>query len=421
MLKQIRITNFKIVTDSTLLPLQPFTALIGRNGSGKSSLLEALDWLSRALFAGAQAATEPFHRVTDLINAWSDTPERAFGITLVYDPDDASIGDQVVYHIEVGEQNGEPQIKFEELSARVRDEDTVIIRTREGGREYRSPLREDFDKVAKYTESKEYSTRREQEATDIFQKENWTPVTDPDRLVLAQIGLETSPAAFRLREFLIQAVFLRLNPRTIANFAPARSERSGRLLDDEGINLSSLLSDLDQDDIAILTRKLRNLIESAGQLDSHQPSSPADRRFFTLTEEKADDTATISKVNVPAWVLSEGTRRMTAILALLLHRNSPRLICFEEIENGFDPWTLSYLLNELSRAIGKGQQVIVTTHSPYLLDMLSRDSIILCNRLSHGVEFYAAERLPEADALHSMLGLGSLYTSQSLYPNQTGE
>ncbi|HKV39440.1 MAG TPA: AAA family ATPase [Blastocatellia bacterium] len=43
------------------------------------------------------------------------------------------------------------------------------------------------------------------------------------------------------------------------------------------------------------------------------------------------------KFRVPGWVLSQGTLRPLALLALLRHPMPPPLIVIEEIENGLDP------------------------------------------------------------------------------------
>ena len=42
-LDSIRIRNFKAIHDSGAVKLTPLTVLIGNNGSGKSSLVEALE------------------------------------------------------------------------------------------------------------------------------------------------------------------------------------------------------------------------------------------------------------------------------------------------------------------------------------------------------------------------------------------
>lgn len=86
MIRQIRVTNLKAIGDSGLLPLQPLSVFIGRNGSGKSSIIEALDWLGRAIDDGAQTATEPFQRISDLMRGWTDDSDKVISISLVFDP-----------------------------------------------------------------------------------------------------------------------------------------------------------------------------------------------------------------------------------------------------------------------------------------------------------------------------------------------
>ncbi len=42
-LQSLRVRNFKAIVDSKTLKLGPLTVFIGNNGSGKSSLVEALE------------------------------------------------------------------------------------------------------------------------------------------------------------------------------------------------------------------------------------------------------------------------------------------------------------------------------------------------------------------------------------------
>jgi predicted ATPase len=398
MLKQIRITNFKAVADSELLPVCPLAVLIGRNGSGKSSLLEALDWLGRAVDEGAEAATEPFQRITDILRGWSDDTTRTFSITLVLDPEDASIGQEIVYTVEVGvgTPENEPRIALETLNVKSEgDKDAILIRTEDGTR-----LR--WQEVANEIKAAERTGR-------------WISTTDPDRLVLSETDPTQLRAGALLKSFLERTVFLRLNPRAIASFAPTRIKPTPRLLDEEGRQLAYLLGQLDEETLRILIGKLSLIIEEAHQLDSHSPVGPADRRYFTFVESRGGEERPLQ---IPAWMLSEGTRRITAILAVLLQDDPPPMLCIEEVENGLDPWTLKFLLEELAGAIERGTQVMLTTHSPYLLDMLPQESIILCDRRPYGVEFFAADKLPEMEVLQMKMGLGALYTNRYLYPEK---
>jgi predicted ATPase len=382
-LKSIQIKNFKIIEDSPQLSLQPFTILIGRNGSGKSSIVESLDWLGQAVYSGAMAATEPFQRIRDIIRDWEPGTSLNFRIELVFDTEDFSVGD-VFYQLEVGasDNTGElPQVAYEGLYTAL---DIKFIQTDEG-------------------------TRKKLDASGELSRAG----DPPDRLTLAGMDSNLHRGGDLLKDFLERSVFLRLNPRSIASFAPARQKTSPpRLLDEEGLGLSELLSQLDEETIQILIEKLSFIIQGASNLEAHKPESPADRRYFTFVESRSGEKA-LQKI--PAWVLSEGTRRVTAILAILLHNNPPPLICIEEVENGLDPWTLKYLMDELTSATERGTQVILTSHSPYLLNMIPLENIIFCDRKEQSVAFSEGSKLEGLDVVLGRMAIGDLYTSQYLH------
>jgi len=76
---------------------------------------------------------------------------------------------------------------------------------------------------------------------------------------------------------------------------------------------------------------------------------------------------------------------MLALLALLRHPNPSPLIVVEEIENGLDPRSIHLIVEEIRNAVLSGvTQVIVTTHSPYLLDLLTLEHLVLVERDDKG-------------------------------------
>jgi len=412
MLKRIRVKNFKIIEDSSLLSLNPLTVLIGRNGSGKSSLIEALGWLGQAASDGAESATERFVRITDVLSCWGIDPACTFGITIVLDPRDVSVGEEVYYEIRVGtDPDGQlPQIKHEKLIAKSRDYETELIRTIADRRQYR--VIAGSSPTPTVTEVRERKRDRELEIlapTEI--KDSWRGVTNPDRLALAELDPIDNRAGALLKRFLERAVFLRLNPHAIASFAPARSKPSPRLLDEEGAGLAELLARLDSDTLSVLIEKISFIIHGAANLETHLPQSPGDRRYFTLHEARSYEG---SLLPVPAWVLSEGTRRVTAILAVLLQDNPPPLLCIEEVENGLDPWTLKYLLEELAGAVQRGTQIILTSHSPYLLNLLPLENIIYCDREDSTVKFISLGDMSDLETVQTRMGPGDLYIHKYL-------
>ena len=102
-------------------------------------------------------------------------------------------------------------------------------------------------------------------------------------------------------------------------------------------------------------------------------------------ERKAWLQLTEGDFKVPGWMLSTGTLRVVALLALLRHPHPPPLLVIEEIENGLDPRSIHLLVEEIRRAVQAGTtQVILTTHSPYLLDLLTLEQVLLVNRDESG-------------------------------------
>lgn len=217
---------------------------------------------------------------------------------------------------------------------------------------------------------------------------------------------------------------LRLNPRLIADFAPVRDTPSPRLLDDQGNRLAALLSTYDPELLEVLVERLTFILKRADRIEAHQPTSPADRRFFSLVERRGpvdgEDTVEQSpsdppppaEIEIPAWVLSEGTRRVAAILAVLFHEEPPPLVCIEEVENGLDPWTIKYLLDELDSAVARGTQVIVTSHSPYLLNLLPLETVMFCLRGTYSVEYLSGDKLPDREIIQTRMGPGDLYANR---------
>jgi predicted ATPase len=86
-------------------------------------------------------------------------------------------------------------------------------------------------------------------------------------------------------------------------------------------------------------------------------------------------------MRVPARVVSEGTLRVLGLLALSGAKEPPALIGFEEPENGIHPRRLKMIADLLrTRAMSGDTQLIVTTHSPILPDLLPDESLFVCRK-----------------------------------------
>lgn len=90
---------------------------------------------------------------------------------------------------------------------------------------------------------------------------------------------------------------------------------------------------------------------------------------------------------IPSSRLSDGILRYFCLIAILLHPEPPPLICIEEPELGLHPDALSSVAKMLMEA-SERCQLIVTTHSPELIDELSEtpESIVVCERADAGTQ-----------------------------------
>jgi predicted ATPase len=73
-------------------------------------------------------------------------------------------------------------------------------------------------------------------------------------------------------------------------------------------------------------------------------------------------------------VVSEGTLRLLALLAILSPQNPASVICVEEPENGVHPRRLRHMARLLQNASEK-RQIIVNTHSALLLDYFDSEKV----------------------------------------------
>jgi len=86
-------------------------------------------------------------------------------------------------------------------------------------------------------------------------------------------------------------------------------------------------------------------------------------------------------IAVPARILSEGTLRALGLLALFAGKETPALIGFEEPENGIHPRRIRTIAEVLkTRATESDTQLIVTTHSPTLVDLIPNEFLYVCQK-----------------------------------------
>jgi len=351
--------------------------LIGRNGTGKSTVLEALQWIDQTLRRDAREACDKYFGIADLINLRSQTKNQFFELEFYWGAKDTE--HDLRYLVRVTNREGVPQITNEELVGLGKG--LIFIQTIPG---------KDSERAI-YPDGK-----TNPDAARLSFRE-------PDRLALAQTASMAlngygGPSQTSIRNFWARAVFLRLSPRRLAQGSPATRKSFDPLLDEEGQNLPALINELGPQQRRDLVEAMTEILPGVRGIEVSKVESirSANVHYNLLERMPYRGRAGKSQFPIPAWMLSEGTRRITALLALLFSNPLPSLLCIEEIENGLDPWTVIKLLQHLKSAADRGVQVILTTHSPWILDHVALEEIIQVRRTDGDTSY---ERFSDREAV----------------------
>jgi predicted ATPase len=234
------------------------------------------------------------------------------------------------------------------------------------------------------------------------------PVRDGDVIALA--GVETrkqNTGAERLRDFLLGAVFLRLSPTILAK--PDEIKRGkGALINDDGRGTVALLGSLTSEQRHWVTERLRGVMPGARSVDVENYDK---HRGYIELKERMVSRGGKTTHPIPAWLLSEGTRRLVTIFSLLAVRPRPTLLAIEEIENGLDPWTLNEVFRELRNAAEDGVQILLTTHSPFLLDHVAPEEVLRVQRKHGNTTFKRVTDFESIVKYKDVVAPGAMYLS----------
>jgi hypothetical protein len=232
------------------------------------------------------------------------------------------------------------------------------------------------------------------------------------RSALGQLtaGPGVPPAALEARDWLVAALrgalFLDITPAQMRGYAPRGADFVGL----SGERVSSVAWEICQnaDAKADLVDWLSELC--APELDDIDFSTTDLGDVMLVLVERGGR-------RIPARSLSDGTLRFLGELIALRTAPPGSLLLMEEIENGLHP-TRAHLLVEAMEAATqtRGVQVIATTHSPLVLNALSREALreaVLVARPpgSAGTQARRLGELPGFDAVVERRGVDRLLAS----------
>lgn len=366
-LKSIRLKNFKAVLDSGKITLTPLTVFIGNNGSGKSSIIEGLETLQAMLEHGLDRAMQTWRGFEHVWHQGVSHRLKQAGEMRASCTNPMSF--ELAGQIPAGAFSANIRINAGPAANELFiEKERVVIRN------HRSMERDANGNVTfKLKNGPSENYKGADGEPELGKALNWFPLEWQFVSLIAQsmgspIPQHRTGGTIRMQKDGSNLADYLLNIRNLTRTDWPSASRRFNLSDD----LRSIRK-LGQDTLEGIVDALQHVLPYAKDLQPTLASELERTVYLQLTE---------ADFKIPGWLLSTGTLRILAFLALFRHPSPPPLIVIEEIENGLDPRTLHLLVDEIRTLVESGRsQVIVTTHSPYFLDLLDLSHIVMVERI----------------------------------------
>ncbi len=359
--------------------LGPLTYLVGPNGSGKSNFLDSLHLVRDSLAGSLDNALNERGGLSEVRRRSSGHPTN-FGIRMEF--------------LLPSGQGGHYAFNIGALAGRgyeVQTEECAIGSSGQGP----------AFKVSRGT------LLQSSEAT--------FPVVTADRLALSAVsGL----AAFRpVFDALTTMGFYNLDPNVMRDL---QKPQEGRLLKPTGENIASVIGHLERvapEQLKIVHEYLHTVVPSVHGVERKQ-IGPMETIEFRQEMGGAKYPWRFLAQN-----MSDGTLRALGVLAALFQGNrdyAPTLVGIEEPETALHPAASAALREALSRASTK-TQVIVTSHSPDLLDdrHLSADALLAVTLEGGETRMAALDEASRNAMRDHLFSAGELLRLNQLEPDRT--
>ena len=375
MIKRLRVKNFKALRDIEI-ELTPIHVLIGPNDSGKTSILDVLAALCRSVDHKLAQAFLGSWKGTELV--WGGNSQ--VPVTIEVDFDDEII---TTYGM------------------------SVLFKPQTKG----ADARNEFLSV--------------KEGTSVDPLPFLTGHTWPKHIHDEPAALVPSDELRRVHQILVGVHYYRLNPTFLALPVAPDSKRRFRM-ESNGFGLALCLDEIlsvDRNQFAQLEKRFTEIfphIESIALQQEAAYRAPVDNPDRVTMLNKADGKGLYFRMKesgqlVPASQASDGTLLVLAYLSILYLPQPPRLLLVEEPENGIHPKRLRDILVILRNLVHEQwhTQVVLTTHSPYVLDLFKPEEVTLCTKLDTGeIKTTRMSDSPEVVRQLGVFTLGEIWTSE---------
>jgi predicted ATPase len=420
-----RIKNYRALRDVTLgklwntrdaNPLTPMTAVIGKNGVGKSTIFDAFGFLSDCLRGGVEEACDSRGR-GGFKGIRSQGQEGSVEFEVYYKEDGNAR--PITYELAIDlDSTGRPSVKSERLRQRRKGQDKgwpfsfLILNEGRGiawkGEGEGKKVEEDKEQFDLFKLIESIQTG---EAGEESKETELVELDDKRKLGIATLGsLKQHPRISAFRRFIEGWYLSYFTPDSARSLPLAGPQKH---LNIHGDNLGNVVQFMEREH----PRKFQSILEKiAGKIPGlnqiNTERSPDGRLLLRFNDKGFSDP-------FYAQQMSDGTLKVFAYLLLLEDPSPPPFLCIEEPENGLYHKLLETLAREFrEHATGHkgGSQVFVTTHQPYFVDALEPKEVWILEKGEDG--FSTIRRASEDPLIVNLvsegLPLGGLWYSDYL-------
>ncbi|MCU7921720.1 MAG: AAA family ATPase [Candidatus Thiodiazotropha sp. (ex Dulcina madagascariensis)] len=420
-----RIKNFKALKDITLgrlwnqqqaEPLTPMTAVIGKNGVGKSTLFDAFGFLADCLKSGVEEACDAQGRggFAKILSQGENGPIEFE----VYYKEDGNAR-PITYELSIDlDERKRPYVFKERLRQRRKGQkhgwpfSFLVLNSGKGvawkGEQEGRQIDEDkgdFDLLGLMNSIKSGEAKEESKETEVVELE------DMRKLGIATLGsLKQHPRISAFRRF-IEGWYLSYFTPDAARSLPLAGPQ--KHLNIHGDNLGNVVQFMEREHpkrFQTILDKIADKIPGVDKIDTNEAN---DGRLLLQFNDKGFHDPFYSQQ------MSDGTLKVFAYLLLLEDPTPPPFLCIEEPENGLYHKLLESLAREFrEHATGRkgGSQVFITTHQPYFVDALEPGEVWILEKESEGFSSIrrASDDLIVKNMVAEGLPLGGLWYSDYL-------
>lgn len=356
-LESLTIKNYKVFQHVELKNLPGMCVFVGANGSGKTTLFDVFGFLRDALHGNVRTALQKRGGFREV--ATRGCIDQPMEFTLQCRLPIGGVDRLVTYLLEIRQDKGRPIVAREILRYKRGSQGSPFhFLDFRGGRGYATLNEEDFNKADSELE-------REEQTLD-----------SPDILAVKGLGqFQRFRAANAFRQLIEN---WHVSDFHISDARQTRDAGYAEHLSPQGENTALVAQYLYEQHPDIFQHVLDKMKQRVPGVEDVKAVETDDGRIVLKFQDGS------FKDPFMARYVSDGTIKMFAYLLLLNDPSPHPLLCVEEPENQLYPSLMVELAEEFRSYAELGGQVMVSTHSPVMLNSIQLDEIFWLKK-SNGV------------------------------------